>query len=475
MKWPLKYQVMVPMTTVMLAVIVALSAAHAYWAAEQATREITDRIQEVTRTLSEPSFPLTGAVLEQMQGLAGADFVLLDRRGEVVASTRSEWTREALRHLTSAAGPTPLELAQPVRVGEEAFLHAAIEIAPRSPTARGPLLLHVLYAEQAYLRQRREAVMPSLAIGVVALAFVISLAVAIASRVTQPLAQLREQVRHIARGDFRPLVLPARDDEVRELATAVNHMAHTLAQYEDRIRHAEQQRTLAQLGGSLVHQLRNAVTGARIAIDLHRGECPQGPEDESLGVATRQLILMERYLKRFLTLGAAPPVALETLDFAQLVLDLVPLVQPAARHARAELEVDAGCEPMLVHGDRDALEHMTLNLLLNAVEAASTNRAASPASGAAVWVSVAARRADQVTLTVTDTGPGPPAALADRLCEPFVTGKKDGAGLGLAVAKAVAEKHRGELTWKRENERTTFTVDLPRVCKGNGRGDTAGD
>lgn len=474
MRWPLKYQVMVPMTTVMLGVVVASSAVHAYLAAQRTTQQITGRIQDVTRTLSKPNFPLTGAVLAQMQGLTGADFVLVDQRGVIVASTRGGWSAEQLRTLGNAAGPTPLELAQSVQIAGETFFHAAVEVAPRGP-ATGPLLLHVLYAEQAYMRERRQAVMPSLVIGVIALGVVIGLAMAIASRVTQPLGRLRGQVRQIAQGDFRPMTLPAREDEVRELAAAVNHMADTLAQYEDKIRRTEQVRTLAQLGGSLAHQLRNAVTGARMAVDLHRADCPQGQDDESLAVATRQLILMEQYLQRFLTLGAEPPATLQEWDFAQLVAHLIPLVQPAARHAAVHLDVCVGTQSMLVYGDSDALEHMTLNILLNAVEAASGMQVTSGARAAAVRVVVSSPRPTHVRLEVTDTGPGPAPDVAERLCEPFVTGKKDGAGLGLAVAKGVAEKHGGSLTWDRHDDRTTFTVELPLVSKGHGRGEIAGD
>ena len=69
---------------------------------------------------------------------------------------------------------------------------------------------------------------------------------------------------------------------------------------------------------------------------------------------------------------------------------------------------------------------------------------------------------ERVALAVVDTGPGPPEAIREALCDPFVTGKMEGIGLGLTVAKTVAEEHGGTLEWDRVNDRTRFTILLPR-------------
>jgi len=271
MKWPLKFQVMVPMATAMLGVVVALSALHAYFAARQSVQQISSRLQDVTRTLTTASYPLTDRVLEQMQGLSGADFVLVDKADRLLATSRRAIPLHELLQQASRPSTAPLELAAVVRIAGERYFHTAVAISARSGET-GTLQLHVLYPEQAYLKQRRQAMVPPVVIGTAALAIACGLALFIASRVTRPLGQLREQVRRIAEGDFRTLELPGRNDEIRELAIDIQQMAARLSQYEEQIRRAEQARTLTQVGASLAHQLRNSATGARIALDLHRAE-----------------------------------------------------------------------------------------------------------------------------------------------------------------------------------------------------------
>jgi signal transduction histidine kinase len=63
-------------------------------------------------------------------------------------------------------------------------------------------------------------------------------------------------------------------------------------------------------------------------------------------------------------------------------------------------------------------------------------------------------------IEVFDTGPGPPAGIAEKLFDPFVTGKDQGIGLGLAVAKQAAESHGGTIAWHRADGKTVFVIEL---------------
>jgi signal transduction histidine kinase len=95
------------------------------------------------------------------------------------------------------------------------------------------------------------------------------------------------------------------------------------------------------------------------------------------------------------------------------------------------------------------------NVIGNAVEAAGP--------GGSVQVQLRVSTDNRIHLEVTDSGPGPPERIAARLFEPFVTGKPEGIGLGLAVAHEVAVQHGGRIAWNRVDGRTCFAIELPAL------------
>ena len=162
--------------------------------------------------------------------------------------------------------------------------------------------LVVLYSQERWSAAMWQAAYPALVAGAVAVLAVVVVTTLLARRFVRPIRRLGDQTARIAQGDFTPVGVGKVDDELRDLAVSINRMTERLSQYEREVRRSEQLRTLGQLGAGMAHQLRNAATGGRMAIELHQRQCAAaGGED--LEVALRQLRLMESYLQRFLTLS----------------------------------------------------------------------------------------------------------------------------------------------------------------------------
>jgi signal transduction histidine kinase len=278
----------------------------------------------------------------------------------------------------------------------------------------------------------------------------------IAHRISRRIHRLEYQVARVAEGDFRELALdpvPLRD-EVNDLARSINQMCRQLRQMSQTIRQSERTHMLAQLAAGMAHQLRNALTGARLSIQLHLKRCADAQTDASMTVALRQLALMEEQVRGLLTLSQLEVRPHAPCDLVRLLHDVASLLQPTSEHARVALRVGtcAGSPTVAVMADEPSLRAAVLNLALNAIEAAGP--------GGSVALELRTNGTSRI-VEVTDTGPGPPPQLGDTLFEPFVTGKPEGVGLGLALARHVAQAHHGNVTWTRDGSLTRFRLTLP--------------
>ncbi len=452
---------MLPLLAVALLSLTAVGIVNAILTERRTRDHVEMQLRQVVNVLSTSSFPLTNTVLRQMRDLSSADFVLVDEQGTIVATTLGEAVLPPER--TTVARIQDVHLGTSSQLDGKWYFHTPVQLPLGIQGGRSGVL-HVLFPQDEYRRAWRQSFVPSFAIGAMTSLVLAGAAWMVARRMSRAIQGLKEEVLRIAQGDFREAPLPTIDDEIRDLSAAVNRTASMLAEYEQQVRRSEQMRTLSIVGASIAHQLRNAVTGCRMALDLHAAECRTAHDEECLLVAKRQLKLMESQLQRFLRIGKRPAVIIRReIDLATLLDELLPLVRPAVQHAGVSLECRIPSAQLVISGDEQALSQVLLNLLLNAIEAAQQQGLKEQHRKSFVRVEVAADDADMVHIMISDSGSGPGETVAATLFEPFVTSKAEGAGLGLAIASEVVAAHGGTIDWRRKDETTQFRVNLPRV------------
>jgi signal transduction histidine kinase len=436
MRRPIQQQLLVPMLVVVLAGVAVASLAGAWLGAKFAREQEQENLRRLAGTLVDAGFPLSENVLRKMAGLSGADFAVLDHDGRLMHSTLSLSDTEVadLQRQDSAGGPLP-EFS--MNLSSSPYRAARLPIRTVPPQSEGQSL-YALYPEEHWDR--------------------VGLTTFLARRFTSRVRQLSEQASAIAAGQFTSRSLPATDDELLDLATALNRMAEQLGRYEEQVRRSERLRTLGQIGAGIAHQLRNSATGALMALEFHQADLDASTDRESLDVALRQLRLMETSLKRFLHLGRGDQLPKQEVSLRALVEEILPLIGPACQHANIQLDWQRPEAEVVVTGEPDSLRQLLLNLLVNAIEAATR------ADGQAGVIRVELDRTPTGTsLRVLDSGPGPTEAMSQRLFEPFATSKPDGTGLGLSVAREIATAHGAELTWQRIAETTCFELQFPNA------------
>ena len=299
----------------------------------------------------------------------------------------------------------------------------------------------------------------SIALFTVAVTFIISWA--LANQVTQPLWRLGKQVDQIAMGDRKQIPPTPVDDEVRDLGNAINDMTAQLTDHEQRLRKNERLKNVVQFGNSIAHHLRNMTTGCKMAIELLAAKHSTLENSENYRVASRQLVLMDSYIQKFLLLSKSQEQSVERkteeLDMNDILENTLFLLRPNATHLGVSIHVVVDNDESLVTMHREDAEQMMMNLIGNAITAASEKEQdeTKPVPPAVdIELSVAAK---QFVLSVCDNGKGPPAEIADSIFHPFVSGRSEGTGIGLAVVADVANRIGGSVDWQRRDEATVFT------------------
>lgn len=456
-RWPIYVQLLLPMVSMVLLASLLATAITALWIARRVRDDQISNLDSVAETLGEATFPLTAPVLSQLKGLSGAEFVLVDDKGELRETTLSI-EGDGLDRLAGIR-PSSDDGQPAVTLGERDYMVECVRVEERFRTGEGSTLW-ILYPEDKLASRVYQAVFPAVIAGLIAAAVAVAITSWLARRMTRPLAGLAERTAAIAQGDFTTLPVGRRNDELRDLVETINRMTEQLAEYERRIRHQERLRTLGQLGASMAHQLRNAAAGGRMAIELHRRECSTGETDESLDVALRQLKLMESYLRQFLSIGESAPAAPQRVNTTLLVEDVLSLVRPSCVHAGIDMSFAPPEQPMFLEGDPESLRQLVTNLVLNASEATG-GKTPSPR----VLVEIMRNSDGEGSIRVRDNGPGPEEEVGEQLFDSFVTTKPDGFGIGLFVARKIAERHGGRLDWWREGDETCFSFDFPLAAE----------
>ena len=226
----------------------------------------------------------------------------------------------------------------------------------------------------------------------------------------------------------------------------------------EEVRLAESLVQLGEMAAGVAHELRNSLATVRGYLSLIERE-PGEPAREHLLEVRRETDHLQRILEDFLAFARPGSVRLEEVA-------LGPLVRRAAADPTFEgaaVQVDeSGIGDLRLRGDPELLERALRNLLRNAVRAAEESAGGHDRRAAPVEIGV--RRDDEgVEVVISDRGPGVPPHLRERLFHPFVTGRHDGVGLGLALTQRIVALHGGSVRLEdRPDGGTTAHVRFPR-------------
>jgi signal transduction histidine kinase len=378
----------------------------------------------------------------------------------------------AIVALAHGAGPALVTAALTAGLGAPALIgaHALAERRRFSSLRRqfalsagvtvGVILITVLAASQLMFVSEHDALLVSaivLAAGLVAL----RVGDLVAGGVARDVAGTSAALEAVGRGERDLRIRSAARDEIGELARAADTMAEQLAEGERARDAAETARR--ELVAAVSHDLRTPMAALRLLVEVI--------EDDDLDEATRR-----RYLATMRTHIDSLSAMIEDLfelsrieagqiewsmrqvELSLLVDETVAAMRPEARARRVEVRSELDEPHLSARANPEKIQRVLFNLLRNAIRH-------TPADGSVTVRAEAGLEA--VLIEVADTGEGIPPEAGDQVFEPFYRGPREaardseGAGLGLAICRAIVETHGGRIWIGPSDQGTRVRFSLP--------------
>ncbi len=414
-----------------------------------------------------------GALLSSYGQALDARVTLLDNNQQVLLSSDPQVPTHVEEHEPELGGEHGHGDGADIRQDPTSHDQRIFVAAPVSGEHGEPLgFVQLSIAAAPIDAQIQQTWLNLLAIGGVVLLAAILASILLARQIVAPIEHLTATSEEIAAGHLNERVTPAGPREVRRLGTTFNAMAERVQEM------LAQQRAFVD---NAAHELRTPLTGLSLRLELlqSQGEKEPGLRREYVQQMTRQVTALRRIVDHLLALAAAESNAnapRHPLDLAPLLYDLADDMGTVAQQGGVTLKVEVPDHLPMVDANPEQMNIAVRNLLDNALKYTP--------QGGTVTLSAGADDG-QVQISVSDTGPGIPAEELPHIFERFYrieqnhtsvpagpdggvkTRLMGGAGLGLALVRAIVESHGGEVTvTSRVGAGSTFEMALPTDDEG---------
>jgi len=275
----------------------------------------------------------------------------------------------------------------------------------------------------------------------VATAVVVLLASVIGIRigfgVTKPLYALIKGTREMARDNLEYRIPKGREDEIGLLIESFNKMAEDLKENRRKRLEAEQIAAWREIARRLAHEIKNPLTPIQLTVqqlrDKYPGDDPmyQKLVTDCTEIVTEEVENLRALVQEFADFARMPALTLAPKDLNNIVKDVIRLYPDVKIHQNLAPELP------ILDLDSEQMRRVLINLIENGIDAA----------GEKAEISIETIQSDEeVSLNVSDNGPGVPFEERQRIFQPYISSKDSGMGLGLAVVRGIIEDHRGHIS-----------------------------
>jgi len=292
-------------------------------------------------------------------------------------------------------------------------------------------------------------------------------AVLVLTLFTQILGPIRRLALETASHTNSPLQgdgVEALSSRVHSLISDVDQTRTELGRSRERLLQSERMAVMGTLAAGLAHSIRNPMTSIKMRLfSLERNLELTPTQGEDFEVISEEMHRLDNIVGNFLEFSRPPKLRKQSVHISELVDMTLRLLQHRLELQNVHVERHRERAMPEIDADPELLKEALVNIVVNACEAMKEGGTLSVFEELAV-----AEEIGQVVMVrFSDTGPGIPESIRDKVFEAFFSSKEDGTGLGLAIAKRIVAEHGGELAFRwGDGPGTTFVITLP--VKGNG-------
>lgn len=291
--------------------------------------------------------------------------------------------------------------------------------------------------------------------------------------IARPLDSLTAKMERVGQGDFSSDLKIQSNDELGQLAIAVNQMCDRLRQQQgtieletnhkieaiEQLRHADRLKTVGQLAAGLAHEVGtplNVISG-RAEMILANGSLTTEMVSKHAAAIKNESDRISSIIHKLLDFARRTPSQKNRGDLRDVISHAVELIRPLTEKSKVNVNMDVPDEKAESNYDFNQLQQVLMNLIDNAVDASG--------DGQTVDVILKKRSSgDRWAIQIVDHGSGIAAEHRAEIFQPFFTTKEVGAGtgLGLSIVHGIIEEHDGTIRCESEVDLgTTITIELP--------------
>ncbi len=315
--------------------------------------------------------------------------------------------------------------------------------------------------EKAKAESRSRArLINSLALGATIMVFLLGalLAYVLLRQILQPIRLLAMDGSPIKNAQMMTDEVRALQHRLHSLMKDVDLTRNQLELSQEHLLHSEKWALVGKLAAGMAHSIRNPLTSVQMRLfSLGRTLELQETEKEDLEVISEEINHIDTILQNFLEFSRPPKFTMQEASPSDVIDHAVQLLRHRLDSSGVKVEKRRENRLPTLHLDYEQLKEALVNILMNACEAMN--------DGGMIILREEEIGGDgeqrEVSICISDNGPGIPKGIQERIFQPFFSTKGEGTGLGLSIASRIIEGHHGKIDVFSEGTGTTFTITLP--------------